>query len=98
MFGMPPGRALVWLPGDEAPRVSRMKGYFEIKKLNARASENPYFKGSGKRRSRKLLKSIIAAGILAFVLARPDLARQAAARTSLNLYAFLHYIERSVTR
>ena len=30
MFAMPQGRALVWLPGDEAPRVSRIKGYFEI--------------------------------------------------------------------
>jgi type IV secretory pathway TraG/TraD family ATPase VirD4 len=98
MFGMPPGTALVWLPGDEAPRVSRMKGYFAIKKLNARASENPYFKGSGKRRPRKLLKGVIAASILAFVLARPDLARQVAAHASSNMSAILHYIERSVTR
>ena len=45
MFGMPQGRALVWLPGDEAPRVSWIKGYFEIGKLNARASKNPYYSG-----------------------------------------------------
>ena len=45
MFGMPQGRALVWLPGDEAPRVSRIRGYFEIGKPNARASKNPYYSG-----------------------------------------------------
>jgi type IV secretory pathway TraG/TraD family ATPase VirD4 len=42
MFGMPQGRALVWLPGDEAPRVSWVKGYFELP-LNRAADENPYF-------------------------------------------------------
>jgi type IV secretory pathway TraG/TraD family ATPase VirD4 len=45
MFGMPPGRSLVWRPGDEAPRVSWIKGYFEIPELNRRASPNPYFRG-----------------------------------------------------
>ena len=44
MFGMPQGRALVWLPGDEAPRVSRIKGYFELP-LNTLASPNPYYRG-----------------------------------------------------
>jgi type IV secretory pathway TraG/TraD family ATPase VirD4 len=44
MFGMPQGRALVWLPGDEAPRVSRIRGYFDLP-LNALASPNPYFRG-----------------------------------------------------
>jgi type IV secretion system protein VirD4 len=42
MFGMPAGRALVWLPGDEAPRMSWVRGYFELRQLNARASPNPY--------------------------------------------------------
>jgi len=98
MFGMPPGRALVWLPGDEAPRVSRMEGYFDIKKLNARASENPYFKARGKRRPRKLLKGVIAAGILAFALARPDLARHVAVQAGSGMLALLHHVERSVAR
>jgi type IV secretion system protein VirD4 len=42
MFAMPEGRACVWLPGDEAPRVSWIKGYFELP-LNRVADENPYF-------------------------------------------------------
>jgi type IV secretion system protein VirD4 len=45
MFGMPRGRALVWKPHDEAPRMSWVKGYFEIPKLNRRASPNPYYTG-----------------------------------------------------
>jgi len=45
MFGMPQGRALVWLPGDEAPRVSWMRGYFELP-LNRFADVNPYFRGN----------------------------------------------------
>ena len=45
MFGMPKGRALVWKPGDEVPRVSWVRGYFEVPELNARASPNPYFRG-----------------------------------------------------
>ena len=44
MFGMPQGRALVWLPGDEAPRISRIRGYYELP-LNALASPNPYYRG-----------------------------------------------------
>ena len=47
MFGMPQGRALVWLPGDEAPRVSRIRGYFELP-LNRFADANPYFRGSNR--------------------------------------------------
>jgi type IV secretory pathway TraG/TraD family ATPase VirD4 len=46
MFGMPKGRALVWKPGDEKPRISWVKGYFEITKLNQRASANPYYQAS----------------------------------------------------
>lgn len=42
MFGMPRGRALVWLPHSETPRMSWVKGYFEIPELARRASENPY--------------------------------------------------------
>lgn len=45
MFGMPNGRALVFLPGDEAPRVSRIRGYFELP-LNRFAEANPYFRGN----------------------------------------------------
>jgi hypothetical protein len=44
MFAMPKGRALVWKPGDGAPRVSWVKGYFDIPELKARAEPNPYFK------------------------------------------------------
>ena len=44
LFSMPRGKALVWLPGDEAPRVSSVKGYFDIPKLAARADLNPYYK------------------------------------------------------
>jgi type IV secretory pathway TraG/TraD family ATPase VirD4 len=39
MMGMPRGRALVWKPGDEAPRMSWVKGYWEIPKLAARAGD-----------------------------------------------------------
>jgi len=46
MMGMPKGRALVWKPGDEAPRMSWVKGYFEIPELNQRASINPYHRAS----------------------------------------------------
>jgi hypothetical protein len=45
MFGMPQGRALVWLPSDEAPRMARVRGYFDIPKLAARADPNPYYGG-----------------------------------------------------
>ena len=44
LFSMPNGRALVFLPGDEAPRVARIKGYFELP-LNRLADANPYFRG-----------------------------------------------------
>jgi type IV secretory pathway TraG/TraD family ATPase VirD4 len=45
LFSMPNGRALVWLPGDEAPRLARIRGYFDIPELNRRADANPYFRG-----------------------------------------------------
>jgi type IV secretory pathway TraG/TraD family ATPase VirD4 len=41
MMAMPRGRALVWKPGDEAPRQSWMKGYFDIPELAARATGQP---------------------------------------------------------
>jgi hypothetical protein len=50
MFGMPQGTALVWLPGDTAPRISRVKGYFELS-LNRRADPNPYHRGHAGRRN-----------------------------------------------
>jgi type IV secretion system protein VirD4 len=51
MFGMPRGTALVWLPGDEVPRVARTKGYFEIPQLARRADPNPYYAGRANGRS-----------------------------------------------
>jgi type IV secretion system protein VirD4 len=51
MFGMPKGRALVWKPGDEKPRVSWVKGYFDIPELNARASPNPYYRGGAEAKT-----------------------------------------------
>jgi hypothetical protein len=42
ILGMPKGRALVWKPGDEKPRISWVKGYFELPELQARAGVNPY--------------------------------------------------------
>jgi type IV secretion system protein VirD4 len=50
MFAMPRGRALVWLPHEEAPRVSWVKGYFELRGLARRASPNPYHGGTAARR------------------------------------------------
>ncbi|MGD0109063.1 MAG: type IV secretory system conjugative DNA transfer family protein [Rhodopila sp.] len=44
LFSMPNGRALVWLPGDEAPRLARIRGYFDLP-LNRFADVNPYFSG-----------------------------------------------------
>jgi hypothetical protein len=64
MFGMPRGRALVWLPHDEVARISWVKGYFEIPRLAARASPNPYFKGG---RARRKLKGVAAAALIAAV-------------------------------
>ena len=51
MFGMPQGRALVWLPGDEAPRVSRIKGYFELP-LNRFADVESLFHGKQQKHGR----------------------------------------------
>jgi type IV secretion system protein VirD4 len=44
MSGMPRGRALVWKPHEDAPRMSWVKGYFDIPQLKARASEYPYYR------------------------------------------------------
>jgi type IV secretion system protein VirD4 len=52
MFGMPMGKALVWLPNEEVPRVARIKGYFEIAALNRFADANPLFRGGGQTASR----------------------------------------------
>jgi type IV secretion system protein VirD4 len=69
MFGMPRGRALVWLPHEDAPRMSWVKGYFEIPELAARASPNPYH-GSGTNaaaRGRKIagVAALSAAAVIA---------------------------------
>jgi type IV secretion system protein VirD4 len=50
MYGMPQGTSLVWLPGDTAPRISRVKGFFELS-LNRRADPNPYHRGHAGRRN-----------------------------------------------
>ena len=92
MFGMPAGKALVFLPGDEAPRVSTMKGYFELPKLRRRASANPYFKGSGKRPRRKLLRFLVAAGIVAIAIARPDIALGVIGHAGAAVLAVLQFV------
>lgn len=61
LFRMPPGRALVWLEGDGAPRISRVKGYFEIPKLARHAEPNPYVTGATGRVPRKHKKLFAAA-------------------------------------
>jgi type IV secretion system protein VirD4 len=47
LFSMPDAKALVWVPGSEAPTLVHAKAYFEIAKLAARASPNPYYAGAG---------------------------------------------------
>jgi len=73
MFGMPQGVALAWLRKDEAPRVVRVKGYFEIPELNARADRNPYHKGGsrGSGRVGKFAAATAAALVAIAVLAVP---------------------------
>lgn len=74
MFGMPRGRALVWKPGDEAPRVSWVKGYFEIPELNARASPNPYYQGdqpaaaAPRRNAASAIPLVLAVAIIGLLL------------------------------
>jgi type IV secretory pathway TraG/TraD family ATPase VirD4 len=72
MFSIPRGKALVWLPGDDAPRISRVKGYFDIPELAARADPNPYYKGPAAR-SAPRRKWVLTAGVLlaAAALLRP---------------------------
>ena len=54
MFGMPQGRALVFLPHGDKPRVSYVKGYFEIPRgLARRASANPYHGAAAARRRQR---------------------------------------------
>jgi hypothetical protein len=97
MFGMPRGRALVWKPGDDAPRIAHVKGYFEIPKLARRASPNPYFTG-GKRRPgvlRRWAKAAIALTVASVVIGGalvnlPDTVR--AAWPSWNTGPVLHQV------
>ena len=63
MFGMPQGRALAWLSGDDPPRIVRVKGYFDIPKLNARASPNPYHRND-KPKAKRATVWLGAAGII----------------------------------
>jgi type IV secretion system protein VirD4 len=76
LFAMPRGKALVWLPGDDAARVSTVKGYFDIPELAARADPNPYYKPSpaaarsaGRRRGRTLAAFTAAAALVAGAVA-----------------------------
>ena len=68
MFGMPQGRALVWLPHDTAPRISWVKGYFEIPKLSARASPNPYYKAGARRPKTTSAFKVVKLAVLAVAL------------------------------
>jgi type IV secretion system protein VirD4 len=68
MFGMPQGRALVWLPHADKPGIATVRGYFEIPRLARRASPNPYFAG-GKRRPGRKVTGAIVAGLVAVVIA-----------------------------
>jgi type IV secretory pathway TraG/TraD family ATPase VirD4 len=47
MYSMPKGTALAWLPGDDAPRMVTMRGYYhpKLRKLGRRASPNPLYTG-----------------------------------------------------
>jgi type IV secretory pathway TraG/TraD family ATPase VirD4 len=67
MFGMPQGKALVWLPHAEKPRIATVKGYFEIPRLARRASPNPYFKGGKRRPGRKVTAAIAAASVAVLI-------------------------------
>jgi type IV secretory pathway TraG/TraD family ATPase VirD4 len=44
-FRMPVGVAAVWLPGDDAPRMATMRGYYhkKLRRLGRRAAKNPYY-------------------------------------------------------
>lgn len=64
LFRMPPGRALVWLEGDGAPRISSVKGYFEIPKLARRAAPNPYIAGSSGKPRRRAVRFAAALGAM----------------------------------
>lgn len=65
MFGMPRGRAIVWKPHDEAPRISWIKGYFEIPELARKASPNPYYRGGDGKRARRGIAALFVAAALA---------------------------------
>jgi len=68
LFGLPSDRALVWRPGEEAPTLVRMKGYFEIPKLRRRADRNPYYTSDNARLGRKAaLRIAMAASVLALI-------------------------------
>jgi type IV secretory pathway TraG/TraD family ATPase VirD4 len=68
MYAMPKGTALVWLPGDDAPRFVTTRGYFAIPKLAARAGRNPYQKDKGGRKMGRMLGRIAAAASLAVLV------------------------------
>jgi type IV secretion system protein VirD4 len=72
MFGMPRGRALVWLPHDGKPRISWVRGYFEIPKLAARADPNPYFKGAAARPGGRKLSRLLCAAVMSSALLVPS--------------------------
>jgi hypothetical protein len=43
-FSTPRGIAVCWLPGDDKPRIVRMRQYNDIKQLNRRAGVNPLYR------------------------------------------------------
>jgi hypothetical protein len=68
MAAMPRGRALVWKPGDEAPRMSYVRGYWEIPELNARAGGGSAgVTGVGRRvgRAAKMTAAALALAVIA---------------------------------
>ena len=70
LFGMPQGRALVLLPGEEAPRVSRIKGYFAIRQLARRSDANPFFTGGNFASRRRTVAISCLILFLLLILAR----------------------------
>jgi type IV secretory pathway TraG/TraD family ATPase VirD4 len=84
MYAMPKGTALVWLPGDDPPRIVKTRGYFAIPKLAARAGKNPYHKGGLKMLP--MFGRIAAVSFLAAVLVGVMTPRETALR---NLESWL---------
>jgi type IV secretory pathway TraG/TraD family ATPase VirD4 len=61
MYRMPVGVAAVWLPGDDAPRMVTMRGYYhkKLRRLGQRAQKNPFYTPPGKGPARRLATAAI---------------------------------------